>query len=44
MSDLVLHITHEQLQHIEEVARQRGHDAPDDYLLALVAADEKIDS
>jgi len=41
MTDLVLHITSEQRQQIEEIARQRGFDAPDDYLLALVAADEK---
>ena len=41
MSDLILHLSHEQLQHIEETARQRGYNAPDDYLLALVAADEK---
>ena len=41
MTDLILHITHEQFQHIEEIARQRGYDAADDYLLALVEADEK---
>ncbi len=41
MTDLVLHITNEQRQQIEEIARQRGYNAPDDYLLALVAADEK---
>jgi hypothetical protein len=41
MTDLVLHITNEQRQQIEEIARERGYSAPDDYLLALVAADEK---
>lgn len=41
MADLVLHVTNEQRQQIEEIARQRGFKAPDDYLLALVEADEK---
>ena len=41
MDGLVLRITPEQREHIEEVARERGYTAPDDYLLALVEADEK---
>lgn len=41
MTELVLHITPEQRQHIEDAARQRGYAAPDEYLLALVEADEK---
>ena len=41
MVDLILHVTHEQREYIEETARQRGFSAPDDYLLALVEADEK---
>lgn len=41
MDGLILRITPEQRQHIEEVARERGYKAPDDYLLALVEADEK---
>ncbi len=41
MTELILHLTREQRQHIEEAAHQRGFDAPDDYLLALVEADEK---
>jgi len=41
MSDLVIHVTNEQRQRIEEFARRRGYKAPDDYLLALVEADEK---
>ena len=41
MVDLVLRITSEQRQHIEEAARERGFEAPDAYLLALVEADEK---
>jgi hypothetical protein len=41
MPDLVLHMTSEQLQLIEAIARERGYDAPDEYLLALVEADGK---
>lgn len=41
MVDLILHVTIEQRQHIEEAARERGFKAPDEYLLSLVEADEK---
>lgn len=43
MSDLVIHVTNEQRQRIEKVARERGYDAPDDYLLALFEIDAERD-
>lgn len=39
MTDLVLHMTDEQRQRIETMARQRGYHAPDAYLLALAELD-----
>jgi hypothetical protein len=39
MSDLVIHVTNEQRQQIEERARQQGFDTPDEYLLSLVKED-----
>ena len=43
MSDLVIHVTNEQRQRIEKVARERGYKAPDDYLLALFEIDAERD-
>jgi len=40
MSDLVIHVTDEQRQLIEERARQHGFETPTDYLLVLVEEDE----
>lgn len=39
MTDLILHITPEQRQHIESAARQRGYELLDDYLMSLVERD-----
>ena len=39
MSDLIIHVTDEQRQQIEERARQQGFNTPDDYLLSLVKDD-----
>lgn len=39
MTDLVLHMTAEQRQRIEDMARQRGYQEPDAYLLALAELD-----
>ena len=39
MSDLVIHVTDEQRQQIEERARQQGFNTPDEYLLSLVKED-----
>lgn len=39
MSDLVLHITNEQRQLIEDRAREQGFNTPTEYLLALVEAE-----
>ena len=39
MSDLVIHVTNEQRQRIEERARKHGFDTPSDYLLSLVEED-----
>jgi hypothetical protein len=36
---LTLEVTPEERQRIEELARQRGYSAPDEYLLALVESD-----
>jgi len=43
MSDLVIHVTNEQRQRLEKVARERGFNAPDDYLLALFELDVEDD-
>ncbi|MEP6987494.1 MAG: hypothetical protein ABI970_17955 [Chloroflexota bacterium] len=43
MTDLILHITEEQRQRIENIAQQRGYKAPDDYLLALFELDAEDD-
>jgi hypothetical protein len=43
MTDLVLHVTPEQRQRIENMAHQRGYEAPDAYLLALAELDAKGD-
>ena len=43
MSELVIHVTNEQRQRIEKVARERGYKAPDDYLLALFEIDSERD-
>ena len=43
MSDLVIHVTNEQRQRIEKVARERGYNAADDYLLALFELDAERD-
>lgn len=40
MTELVLHITPEQRQHIEELARRHGFATPGDYLLSLIEEDE----
>ncbi len=40
MSDLVIHLTDEQRERIEERARQYGFATPGDYLLSLVEEDE----
>lgn len=40
MSDLVIHVTDEQRQRIEERARQHGFKTPSEYLLSLVEEDE----
>ncbi|MBI1280897.1 MAG: hypothetical protein GC179_22425 [Anaerolineaceae bacterium] len=40
MSDLVIHVTDEQRQRIEERARQHGFETLTDYLLSLVEEDE----
>jgi hypothetical protein len=40
MSDLVIHLTDEQRQRIEERARQQGFSTPTAYLLSLVEEDE----
>lgn len=40
MSDLVIHVTDQQRQRIEELARQHGFDTPSEYLLSLVDEDE----
>ncbi len=40
MSDLVIQLTDEQRQRIEERARQHGFETLTDYLLALVEKDE----
>lgn len=39
MSDLVIHVTDEQRQQIEERAHQQGFDTTDAYLLSLVKED-----
>jgi len=43
MIDLVLHMTPEQRQTIENMARQRGYEASDAYLLALAELDAQGD-
>ena len=40
MTDLVIHVTNEQRQRIEERARQHGFASLSDYLLSLVEEDE----
>jgi hypothetical protein len=40
MSDLVLHVTNEQHQWIEERAKQHGFKTASEYLLSLVEEDE----
>ena len=43
MTDLVLHISQEQRQRIENMAHQRGYEALDAYLLALAELDAQGD-
>ncbi len=40
MSDLVIHVTNEQRQLIEQRAHQHGFNTPGEYLLSLVEEDE----